>query len=127
MISIVPNSTREINFGNNCFSSFVIVQTQRFGFLNFQGPSTTDTRVNENVAGPSGTQNKTNNSTTGAASRGRHFHFDIFVALFLLVDSPSSSSLPSFDCNSLLSLQRKTALVSVLFTTLTWMNLNSFH
>nr|CAH0109090.1 unnamed protein product [Daphnia galeata] len=48
MISIVPNSTREINFG----------------------PSTSDTRVNENVAGPSGTQNKTNNSTTGAASRG---------------------------------------------------------
>ncbi|XP_046638159.1 protein tramtrack, beta isoform-like isoform X6 [Daphnia pulicaria] len=48
MISIVPNSTREITFG----------------------PSTSDTRMGDNVAGPSGTQPKANNSSSGAASRG---------------------------------------------------------
>ncbi|XP_046643073.1 uncharacterized protein LOC124328336 [Daphnia pulicaria] len=47
MISIVPNSTREITFG----------------------PSTSDTRMGDNVAGPSGTQPKANNSFSGAASR----------------------------------------------------------
>ncbi|XP_046456910.1 protein tramtrack, beta isoform-like isoform X1 [Daphnia pulex] len=48
MISIVPNSTRDITFG----------------------PSTSDTRMGDNVAGPSGTQPKANNSSSGAASRG---------------------------------------------------------
>ncbi|XP_046638170.1 protein tramtrack, beta isoform-like isoform X2 [Daphnia pulicaria] len=48
MISIVPNSTRDITFG----------------------PSTSDTQMGDNVAGPSGTQPKANNSSSGAASRG---------------------------------------------------------
>ncbi|XP_046455562.1 protein tramtrack, beta isoform-like isoform X1 [Daphnia pulex] len=48
MISIVPNSTRDITFG----------------------PSTSDTRMGDNVAGPSGTQPQANNSSSVAASRG---------------------------------------------------------
>ncbi|XP_046638216.1 protein tramtrack, beta isoform-like isoform X5 [Daphnia pulicaria] len=47
-ISIAPNSTREITFG----------------------PSTSDNRMGDNVAGPSGTQPKAKNSSSGAASRG---------------------------------------------------------
>ncbi|XP_046657402.1 protein tramtrack, beta isoform-like isoform X4 [Daphnia pulicaria] len=48
MISIVPNSTRDITFG----------------------PTTSDTRMGDNVAGPSGTQPQANNSSSVAASRG---------------------------------------------------------
>ncbi|XP_057369562.1 protein tramtrack, beta isoform-like isoform X6 [Daphnia carinata] len=48
MISIVPNSTREITFSS----------------------SASETKLVDNVAGPSGTQSKTNNSSSTTASRG---------------------------------------------------------
>ncbi|XP_057369560.1 protein tramtrack, beta isoform-like isoform X3 [Daphnia carinata] len=60
MISIVPNSTREITFSS----------------------SASETKLVDNVAGPSGTQSKTNNSSSTTASRGYEMDDESHVERF---------------------------------------------
>ncbi|KAI9549124.1 hypothetical protein GHT06_006577 [Daphnia sinensis] len=77
-----------------------------------RGPSTSDTRMGDNVAGPSGTQPKANNSSIGAASRVVQYYFykqtrqtDFLQGLSMLLsglyvhgecgDAPTASNLGS--------------------------------